>query len=60
MGKCGNLLKFFCFYFGLICEKTFAGLSTIIIVIRKRYVFIFHLEANYAKINCKNKIYVNK
>ena len=37
--------------------KTFAGLSTIIIATRRRPVLILHLEAKYAKIDCKNKIY---
>ena len=37
--------------------KTFAGLSTTIIAIRRRPVLILHLEAKYAKIDCKNKIY---
>ena len=38
--------------------KTFAGLSTIIIATRRRSVLILHLEAKYAKIDCKNEIYV--
>ena len=38
--------------------KTFAGLSTIIIATRRRPVLILHLEAKYAKIDCKNEIYV--
>ena len=37
--------------------KTIAGLSTIIIATRRRPVLILHLEAKYAKIDCKNKIY---
>ena len=37
--------------------KTFAGLSTTIIATRRRPVLILHLEANYAKIDCKNEIY---
>ena len=37
--------------------KTFAGLSMIIIATRRRPVLIFHLEAKYAKIDCKNEIY---
>ena len=37
--------------------KTFAGLSTTIIAIRRRLVLILHLEAKYAKIDCKNEIY---
>ena len=36
--------------------KTFVGLSTIIITTR-RPVLILHLEAKYAKIDCKNEIY---
>ena len=38
--------------------KTFVGLSTTIVAIRIRHVLIFHLEAKYAKMNCKNGIYV--
>ena len=38
-------------------EKTFAGLSTTIIATRRRPVLILHLEAKYAKIDCKNEIY---
>ena len=37
--------------------KMFAGLSTIIITTRRRPVLILHLEAKYAKIDCKNEIY---
>ena len=37
--------------------KTIAGLSTIIIATRGRPVLILHLEAKYAKIDCKNEIY---
>ena len=37
--------------------KAFAGLSTTIIVTRRRHVLILHLEAKYAKIDCKNEIY---
>ena len=37
--------------------KTFAGFSTTIIATRRRHVLILHLEAKYAKIDCKNKIY---
>ena len=40
--------------------KTFAGLSTTIIATRRRPVFILHLEAKYAKIDCKNEIYAKK
>ena len=40
--------------------KTIAGLSTIIIAIRRRPVLILHLETKYAKKkkDCKNEIYV--
>ena len=38
--------------------KTFAGLSTTIIATRRRHVLILHLKAKYAKIDCKNEIYV--
>ena len=37
--------------------KTFAKLSMTIIVTRRRPVLILHLEAKYAKIDCKNEIY---
>ena len=37
--------------------KTFARLSTTIIATRRRPVLILHLEAKYAKIDCKNEIY---
>ena len=37
--------------------KTFSGLSTTIIATRRRHVLILHLEAKYAKIDCKNEIY---
>ena len=37
--------------------KMFAGLSVTIIATRKRQVLILHLEAKYAKIDCKNEIY---
>ena len=37
--------------------KMFDGLSTTIIAIRKRLALILHLEAKYAKMNCKNEIY---
>ena len=40
-----------------IVAKTFAGLSATIIVTRRRPVLILHLEAKYAKIDCKNEIY---
>ena len=38
--------------------KTFAGLSATIIATRRRPVLIIHLEAKYAKVNCKNEIYM--
>ena len=37
--------------------KTFAELSATIIATRRRPILILHLEAKYAKINCKNEIY---
>ena len=37
--------------------KTFAGLSTTITVTRRKPILILHLEAKYAKIDCKNEIY---
>ena len=37
--------------------KTFVGLSVTIITIRRRPVLILHLEAKYAKMDCKNEIY---
>ena len=37
--------------------KTFSGLSMRIIATRIRHVLILHLEAKYAKIECKNEIY---
>ena len=36
--------------------KTFAGLSATIIATRRR-ILILHLEAKYAKMDCKNEIY---
>ena len=36
----------------------FAGLLMTIIATRRRPVLILHLEAKYAKIDCKNEIYV--
>ena len=38
--------------------KTFAGLLVTIIATRRRPVLILHLEAKYAKMDCKNEIYV--
>ena len=43
-----------------IVAKTFARLSTTIIATRRRHVLILHLEAKYAKIDCKNEIYAKK
>ena len=37
--------------------KTFVGLSVTITATRRRPVLILHLEAKYAKMNCKNGIY---
>ena len=37
--------------------KTFAGLSVMIIATRRRPILILHLEAKYAKMDCKNGIY---
>ena len=37
--------------------KTFVGLSATIIATTKRPILILHLEAKYAKTDCKNKIY---
>ena len=37
--------------------KMFAGLLATIIATRRRLVLILHLEAKYAKMNCKNEIY---
>ena len=37
--------------------KTFDRLSTTIIAIRRRLALILHLEAKYAKMDCKNEIY---
>ena len=38
-------------------EKTFVGLSATIVV-KRRPVLILHLEDKYAKMDCKNGIYV--
>ena len=38
--------------------KTFVGLSATIVAIKIRPILIFHLEAKYAKMDCKNEIYV--
>ena len=37
--------------------KTFVGLSATIIAKGRRLVLILHLEAKYAKTDCKNEIY---
>ena len=37
--------------------KRFVGLSATIIAIRRRLALILHLEAKYAKMDCKNEIY---
>ena len=37
--------------------KTFDRLSATIIAIRRRLALILHLEAKYAKMDCKNEIY---
>ena len=36
--------------------KTFVGLSMTIVAIRRRPILFLHLEAKYAKMNCKNEI----
>ena len=38
--------------------KMFAGLSAMIIATRRRSIPILHLEAKYAKMACKNEIYL--
>ena len=38
--------------------KTFIGLSAMIVAKRKRSILILHLKAKYAKMDCKNEIYV--
>ena len=37
--------------------KAFVGLSMTIVAIKRRLVFILHLETKYAKIDYKNEIY---
>ena len=37
--------------------KTFVGLSATIMVIKRIPILILHLEAKYAKMDCKNEIY---
>ena len=38
--------------------KTFAELSATIIATRRRPILILHLEAKYAKMDCKNEVYM--
>ena len=38
-------------------EKTFVGLLATIVAKGRRLVLILHLEAKYAKMDCKNEIY---
>ena len=38
--------------------KTFVRLSTTIVAKGRRPILILHLEAKYAKTDCKNEIYV--
>ena len=38
--------------------KTFARLLVTIVAKGRRLVLILHLETKYAKMNCKNEIYV--
>ena len=37
--------------------RSFVGLSTTIIAVRRRHVLFLHLEAKYEKMDCKNEIY---
>ena len=37
--------------------KTFVGLLAMIIATRRKPILILHLEAKYAKMDCKNEIY---
>ena len=37
--------------------KTFVGLSATIVAKGSKLVLILHLEAKYAKMDCKNEIY---
>ena len=41
-----------------IMAKMFVGLLVTIIATRRRPIFILHLKAKYAKMDCKNEIYV--
>jgi len=36
-------------------EKTFVGLSTMIVAIKRRLILIIHLEAKYAKMDSMRK-----
>ena len=38
--------------------KTFIGLLATIVAKGRRFVLILHLEAKYAKMDCKNEIYM--
>ena len=38
--------------------KMFTGLSATVVAKGRRLVLIFHLEAKYAKMDCKNEIYM--
>ena len=40
-----------------IMANTFVGLSMTIVAIRRRHIIFLHLEAKYAKMDYKNKIY---
>ena len=40
--------------------KTFTGLLVTIVAIIRILIFAFHLEAKYAKMDCKNGIYAKK
>ena len=41
-------------------SKTFVGLLAMIVAKGRRLVLILHLEAKYAKRDCKNEIYAKK
>ena len=41
-----------------IVAKMFVGLLVTIIATRRRPIFILHLKEKYAKMDCKNEIYV--
>ena len=38
--------------------KAFVGLSVVIVTRKKNPILIIHLEEKYAKIDCKNEIYM--